>query len=227
MTVIEACPEDLREVTDGELLTAVRERGCPDAEGALYTRHVGAAQAQARRFAGAADAEDVVADAFLKVMGLVKRGEGPRVQLAGYWCASVATVAIDLARKRRREIRVADPSLFDHGMDEPDLDAALVSSDVLEALATLPVRWQSVLWWIHVEGRSQAWVGELWGISPNAVGVLAYRARRGLRLAHEAARAEAAVPQTPGQTGIQLEVRSTVTRRAAEPHHGTSAKRSA
>src|SRR5436190_1499228 len=54
----------------------------------------------------------------------------------------------------------------------------------VDAFASLPERWQMVLWHTEVEGRPAADVGPLLGLAPNAVAALAYRAREGLRQAY-------------------------------------------
>jgi hypothetical protein len=52
------------------------------------------------------------------------------------------------------------------------------------AFASLPERWQLVLWHTEVEGLGAAEVAPLLGIAPNAAAALAYRAREGLRQAY-------------------------------------------
>src|SRR5690606_15100640 len=52
-----------------------------------------------------------------------------------------------------------------------------------KAFASLPERWQMVLWHTEVEGQKPAEVAELLGMSANSVSALAYRAREGLRQA--------------------------------------------
>ena len=57
------------------------------------------------------------------------------------------------------------------------------NSAAAAAFASLPERWQLVLWHTEVEGQKPAEVGELLGMSANSVSALAYRAREGLRQA--------------------------------------------
>ncbi|HEY7627609.1 MAG TPA: zf-HC2 domain-containing protein, partial [Ilumatobacteraceae bacterium] len=64
------------------------------------------------------------------------------------------------------------------------------------AFATLPERWQLVLWHTEVEGRAPKEVAPLIGLEPNAVAALAYRAREGLRQAYLQAHL-----QTPHEAG--------------------------
>jgi hypothetical protein len=52
-----------------------------------------------------------------------------------------------------------------------------------KAFASLPERWQMVLWHLEVENQKPADIAPLLGMSANSVSALAYRAREGLRQA--------------------------------------------
>ena len=53
-----------------------------------------------------------------------------------------------------------------------------------KAFASLPERWQMVLWHLEVENQKPADIAPLLGMSANSVSALAYRAREGLRQAY-------------------------------------------
>ncbi|MEJ7706929.1 MAG: hypothetical protein WKF82_06355 [Nocardioidaceae bacterium] len=53
-----------------------------------------------------------------------------------------------------------------------------------KAFASLPERWQLVLWHLEVERQKPADVAPLLGLTANSVSALAYRAREGLRQAY-------------------------------------------
>ena len=55
---------------------------------------------------------------------------------------------------------------------------------VARAFASLPQRWQAVLWHTEIEGARPAEVATLLGLTANGVAALAYRAREGLRQAY-------------------------------------------
>jgi hypothetical protein len=55
---------------------------------------------------------------------------------------------------------------------------------VRDAFASLPKRWQTVLWQLDVDGWKPNELAAELGIAPNAVSALAYRAREGLRKAY-------------------------------------------
>lgn len=131
------------------------------------------------------DVDDVVADAFVQVFAQLRAGAGPRTSFRPYLLVAVRNAAIDLARRSARIELMAD------AVEEPpvgpidDADAAGAESDLLaRALRTLPERWQLVLWWTAVEGRSMREVAELLRLNANAAAALAFRAREGLRLAY-------------------------------------------
>ena len=69
--------------SDAELISAVRG-GDVDAYGTLFERHVEAARRLARQLVPAGDAEDLVSEAFVKVLGVLQRGGGPDVAFRAY-----------------------------------------------------------------------------------------------------------------------------------------------
>src|SRR5205809_406500 len=86
---------------------------------------------------------------------------------------------------------------------------------VAEAFASLPERWQMVLWHTEVEGRPAAEVGPLLALAPNAVAALAYRAREGLRQAYLQAHLQLPPPDA---------CRETITKLGAYVRDGLSAR---
>ena len=143
-----------------------------------------------------ADAEDVVSEAFARVLSALQRGAGPEMAFRPYLLTSVRNAFYDRTRKDKR-LDVTDDVPEDLGRV---LAAAAASDDDVErqmaatAFASLPERWQLVLWHTEVEGRSPAEVGPLLGLAPNAVAALAYRAREGLRQAYLNAHIQARPP---------------------------------
>jgi RNA polymerase sigma factor (sigma-70 family) len=154
------------------------------AYGELYRRHVVLGAAAARALTRSrADADDVTSEAFARVLRALQAGGGPDVSFRPYLVTSVRNVFYDRVRRNREE-----PT--DDLSDEVNvalLDSARSQEDgafAAAAFATLPERWQLVLWHTEVEGRSVAEVAPLLGLAPNAVAALAYRAREGLRQAY-------------------------------------------
>ncbi len=175
--------------SDAELLAAVRT-GDVEAFGALYDRHAVAALSVARRYTDSvADAEDVVADSFTAVYDALNRGKGPTEAFRAYLFTVVRRVAT-VHRDHGRRVQATDDvatlevgAVPMAGADAPAL-AGFESTVVARAFATLPERWQLVLWHTEVEGLAPAQVAPLLGLSANSASALAYRAREGLRQAY-------------------------------------------
>jgi RNA polymerase sigma factor (sigma-70 family) len=160
--------------------------GDSGAFGVLYERHSPVAQGLARQYLhGAGDADDVVAETFARVLDLLKRGAGPSEAFRPYLLASVRRVAIEQLRRWQRQIPTEAASLPDPGepFDDPVL-ARLEQSLVAQAFQSLPERWSAVLWHTEVEQTKPADVALLFGLTPNGVAALSYRAREGLRQAY-------------------------------------------
>ncbi|HEY8094175.1 MAG TPA: sigma-70 family RNA polymerase sigma factor, partial [Acidimicrobiales bacterium] len=173
----------------------------------LYRRHIDAAMAVGRHLTGSrSDAEDVVSEAFARVLSALQRGAGPEMAFRPYLLTSVRNAFYDRTRKDKR-LDVTDEVPEDLGR----VLAAAAASDndverqlVITAYASLPERWQLVLWHTEVEGRSPAEVGPLLGLAPNAVAALAYRAREGLRQAYLNAHIQARPPAACAETVPKL-----------------------
>jgi RNA polymerase sigma factor (sigma-70 family) len=168
---------------DAELISAVRG-GDSDAYGELFARHVDAARRLARQLAGPADADDLVSDAFTKVLTVLQRGGGPDLAFRAYLLTAVRRLHVDRIRAGARLRPVDDLAPFDPGL--PFHDTAVEGFDnaaAARAFASLPERWQMVLWHTEVEQQKPADIAPLLGMSANSVSALAYRAREGLRQA--------------------------------------------
>ena len=169
--------------SDPELISRVRG-GDVDAYGALFARHVDAARRLARQLTQGGDSDDLVSDAFTKVMDVLSNGGGPDVAFRAYLLTAVRRLHLDRIRAQSRVTTSGDMELFDPGV--PFRDTAVdqfESRAAARAFASLPERWQLVLWHLEVEGQKPAEVAPLLGMSANSVSALAYRAREGLRQA--------------------------------------------
>lgn len=171
---------------DDELLRRWRA-GDRAAGSELCGRHHADAHRFARRLGrGVADADDIVAEAFAKVLRAMLGGLGPRDGFRRYLFAAVRSCAFDA---HRASIATTDqvPDVHeDGGFDQ----VASVGSPMFNAFAELPERARQVLWMLEVEGWSAGEVARANGSTPGAVSALAYRSRTQLRrryLAHLAA----------------------------------------
>ncbi|AEV88592.1 RNA polymerase subunit sigma [Actinoplanes sp. SE50] len=168
--------------SDTDLLAAVRA-GDTAAYGTLYERHRAAARLFAFGLArDPADADDLVAETFAKVFASLRAGRGPLVAFRAYLHTTMRHVCYQRARSDRRLEFTDDLSRYDEGQPftDPALDR-LERSFAAAAFRQLPPRWRDVLWQTEVEGSTPAELAPRMGLTPNAVAVLAHRAREGLR----------------------------------------------
>jgi RNA polymerase sigma factor (sigma-70 family) len=180
--------------TDTDLLEAVRA-GDTAAYGTLYERHGPATRRLAFTLASdPADADDLVAETFTKVLATLRSGRGPQVAFRAYLHTTLRHVCYHRARRDRRLEFTDDLLRYDAG--EPFQDPAvgrLERAYAARAFRELPPRWRDILWHTEIEGASPAEIAPALGLSPNAVAALAHRAREGLRrryLQHPVGRAD-------------------------------------
>ncbi|OLR94409.1 sigma-70 family RNA polymerase sigma factor [Actinokineospora bangkokensis] len=194
--------DETDEPSDPDLISSVRE-GDTEAFSVLYERHVEAATKLARHLErSAAAAEDLVSEAFSKVFDALKHGRGPDLAFRPYLLTAVRNTAYTRSRKERRVNLVDDVTqaagVRVEALSVPFTDPAIAGLEralTAKAFASLPERWQAVLWHLHVEGQAPRDVAPLLGLTPNGVSALAYRAREGMRQAYlQAHLAEAADP---------------------------------
>jgi RNA polymerase sigma factor (sigma-70 family) len=168
--------------TDTDLLAAVRS-GDTAAYGTLYERHRTAARQLAYGLTrDPADVDDLVAETFAKVFASLRAGRGPLVAFRAYLNTTMRHVCYHRARRDSRLEFTDDLTRYDEGQPftDPALDR-LERTYAAAAFRQLPARWRDILWHTEVEGSTPAEVAGLLGMTPNAVAVLAHRAREGLR----------------------------------------------
>ncbi|MGB3441586.1 MAG: sigma-70 family RNA polymerase sigma factor [Actinophytocola sp.] len=170
--------------SDAELIADVR-RGDSEAYGELYERHLYAANRVAACISNtAAEREDLVADAFTRVLRMLRDGGGPTEEFRAYLLVTLRNAAISGSRGATVSLYADVPEPY---LPRPDGDPVLHRWDkkaAASAFASLPERWRTVLWHTEVEDESPAEIAPLLGMRPNGVAALAYRAREGLRQAY-------------------------------------------
>ncbi|HET9516093.1 MAG TPA: sigma-70 family RNA polymerase sigma factor [Actinoplanes sp.] len=168
--------------TDTDLLAAVRA-GDTAAYGTLYERHSAATRQLAHALTrDPAEADDLVAETFTKVLATLRGGGGPLVAFRAYLNTTLRHVSYHRRRQDRRIEFTDDLTRFDAGV--PFQDPALARLErvyAARAFRQLPARWRAVLWHTEVEELSPAEIAPLLDLTPNAVAALAHRAREGLR----------------------------------------------
>ncbi|MQA12334.1 MAG: sigma-70 family RNA polymerase sigma factor [Pseudonocardiaceae bacterium] len=169
---------------DAELLRRIRA-GQDTAFGELFAQHADAVRRFARGLTSdRAEAEDLTAETFFRVLQALRRGAGPSEHIRGY----LLTVARRVASEwwvQRRDVPVSDDELTRRAGIGGDTHGRTTEHNLItRAFTSLPERWRSVLWQVEVEGERPAVVAPKFGLSPNATAALARRARRGLRAAY-------------------------------------------
>jgi RNA polymerase sigma factor (sigma-70 family) len=206
--------------TDAELIGRARE-GDAQAFAVLHDRHAPAANAAARALCRSrSDADDVVAEAFTRVLKALRNGNGPTEAFKPYLLQCVRNAVIDRSRRDGRIDLTEDPP--EAATDADAFGDSVERALVADAFQRIPERWQAVLWHTEVEGRPAAELAPMLGLSPNAVAALAYRAREGLRQAYLQAHVQGSSDGTCGPVVMQL---GAYARNAVSPRDRTRIER--
>jgi DNA-directed RNA polymerase specialized sigma24 family protein len=88
---------DIETPSDAELISRVRG-GDVAAYGDLFARHVQAANRLARQLVRGPDADDLVSEAFAKVLHVLQSGGGPDVAFRAYLLTAVRRLHVDRIR---------------------------------------------------------------------------------------------------------------------------------
>lgn len=169
------------DASDDELVLATRA-GDSRAYGVLWGRHAPAATRAARAITSSIDPDDLVSEAFAKTFSAIRNGGGPTDAFRPYLFAAVRSAAATWGGKQKDiPLEYIDDLPADDSEDSLDLlsDKSLLST----AFKDLPERWRTLLWYLEVEGMKPREIAPLMGMTPNAVSVLAARAREGFKVA--------------------------------------------
>jgi RNA polymerase sigma factor (sigma-70 family) len=208
----------------------------------LYVEHAPAARRLALSLVPADVADDIVAEAFARVLAAIRAGGGPSRTFQGYLLTAVRNAASDWLRAKRRLTVVGDMDVGDlhvaagdpaagRGRVNPGIGSAAETQAaardearlVARAFGRLPARWRAVLWQLEVEGKAPAAVAPMFGLSANGVSALAMRAREGLRQAYLEEHVGTNIPLAcrtyAGEFGAGARGRLSQRRRAAMQEH--------
>jgi RNA polymerase sigma factor (sigma-70 family) len=184
------------EPDDAALLAATRA-GDTEAFGLLYLRHVDAARRLAGRLAGdPGAAEDLVSEAFARVLAALHRGGGPATSFRAYLNTALRNGFYTGRRRDRRLEFTDDLSPYEVVVGPPDPAVAeLERRYAARAFARLPERWRIVLWHTAVQGETPAQLAPRLGLTPGGVAALAFRARARLRQMYHQEHAVGTLPR--------------------------------
>lgn len=152
----------------------------------IYRAYSGELTAYARRLtSNPTEAEDWVAEAFVRTMAATERGRGPTENVRAYLFTAVRSIRAEQNRStvvhlHRADLGTDHPDLVESDRADQVVDTAVASS----AFKRLPARWQQVLTLTAVEDADLGEAASRLGISKGATAVLAFRAREGLRTAY-------------------------------------------
>lgn len=176
--------EDDAALDDESVLIQRARDGDETAYAELFERHHRAALNYARAIAGANEAEDLVSEAFAKLLSALQRDLGPATSFRPYLLTSIRRLWANTLRSRARYDVVDDIAST---ADSVHARGAAFEQDnwheeaIAAAFRSLPERWREVLWLGNVDGYSQTEIAQQLNIKTNAVAALNFRAREGLR----------------------------------------------
>lgn len=173
------------ETNEDATLVAAAAAGDAAAFRSLVDRHLSGVLAVARRMLrDEAEAEDVAQETMLR---LWRSAEGLDVGTLGLrpWLRRVVSnLCVDRMRSGKRLVVVEEPpERAQSATQQSDLEVQDASQRVDAALKSLPDRQRTALTLFHYEGLSQIEIGQIMGISDEAVESLLARARRSLKTA--------------------------------------------
>ncbi len=167
MTVSPAPTPDL---DDAALLGRYVQTGDREALGHLFARHMDAAYRLARRYADrAADAEDAVQAAFLRVLRRAADYRGGSSVKAYILGAVVSECRHRVREESRRVVREASAARPEQALSPIDAHDAEVRQSVLTAVNRLPEHYRLPLWLHYYEGLSSGDVAATLNLSDNTV----------------------------------------------------------
>lgn len=171
---------DLDARTDAELILATRA-GSAEAYGELWIRHEKVAAALAASLSQA-DPDDLVAEAFIRILRALRAGKGPTDTFRAYLCTTVRSCAVDEYRHTGRTLAVGNLHDLDEGLVAPTTHEVPESGDDARAAwETLSKREQWLMWASAVQGFSTAEMADRLGVRPATAAVWVHRARERLR----------------------------------------------
>jgi RNA polymerase sigma factor (sigma-70 family) len=184
----------------------------------LFAEHRDIGYRYAASLAGPVHAEDLLAEAFARIMGQLGSGRGPGDRFRPYLLTVIHNLHVDQLRRATRE-RVQDEvvSPDEPEVCGPDPEAAVEWMVLRGAFAGLPERWRDVLWRSEVLEQGHSEIAAAVGLTSNAVAALTYRAREALRRAYVAEHLRCGVGPdcTPMEHRISVFVRGGLSARRA------------
>lgn len=173
--------KNLGKVTDNELLERLR-LGDSEVFGELWERHRRPGYVAARNLSSAVDPEEMVQEAFARILELVQEGKGPSKNFRSYLYAVIRTVVLEHV-KQDSEDSIDEVSEANFAMNDESIETSIDHGLARDAFQALPERLRKVLWLVEIEGLAPREAATRLQISPNQVSVMRKRGRAALRKA--------------------------------------------
>lgn len=170
-------PPDVRQLDPVPGLVAEAKRGDTDAFGQLYRLHHASVTRMARFHLGSTDAEDAVAEVFLRAWKALPRYQNTGAPFAAWLHGIARHVVVDEIRRRSRTEPHAE--VPDAGVEHRE-DERL---DLAAAIEQLPQEQRQVIELKFLVGLKNPEVAEAMGSTPGAVNARQWRALESLRAA--------------------------------------------
>jgi RNA polymerase sigma factor (sigma-70 family) len=165
--------------SDIELVELTRT-GDNEAFGELWERHRRAGLRAAAAMTNDHDPEDLLQEAFLRILTAIRSNHGPREVFRPYLYSVLRSISMKWKSPYEaiEDIDSIDPLRGpSHTFENQVIDATITG----RAFASLRTEWRTVLWYSEIEGMPPRDIAPLLGMSANATASLIYRAREGLR----------------------------------------------
>lgn len=178
-TQIQPATSDLTELSDLELIDLTRS-GDGTAFSQLWSRHYKAGVRAAVSITTRHDPEDMVQEAFARILQAIHGNGGPKEVFRPYLYTVLRSVSMNWSRDRNE-----NSSLDELAVDqEPaySFEGQFIEGSITAiAFSSLRPEWRTILWYSEVEGMTPREIAPLLGLTANATSALSYRAREGLR----------------------------------------------
>lgn len=178
--------------SDAELLSLTRS-GVEEAFGALWDRHRSAGLRAAASISGRHESDDLLQEAFLRILTAIRAGSGPTEAFRPYLYSTLRSISIGWSAHAVPESSL--DTLYAHEEPSYTFEGQLLDGTITtRAFAGLRPEWRTALWYSEVEGMTPRAMAPILGLTPNATSALLARAREGLRASWLQAHLNADIP---------------------------------
>ncbi|WP_181034068.1 sigma-70 family RNA polymerase sigma factor [Arthrobacter sp. GMC3] len=173
-------PSALADFSDLELISLTRS-GDERAYAVLWNRHRSAGIRAARSITAKFDPEDMLQEAFVRILSTLKGDGGPKEAFRPYLYSVLRSISMSWAPSGV----TTTPLENLYADSEPSYEfegESLEKTITSRAFANLKPEWRRILWYTEVEGMTPREIAPLLGMKANSIAALAYRAKEGLRV---------------------------------------------